>query len=383
MLSREDLDGEEIKSRRADDAGGGSARIDEGVRSDTARPLPAPDRNGVIFLGGPGPWHPSDIPMVGELTIEGAADTLSEIVIDERPLRLWAESVKLRHIRIVCKPANATGPPKRSALVLVQSQELLLEGCLFDAGRGPAREAATAANSRIAPPTGPALVAWKLLDAAEQRGGRATIRNSILSGDGPGLYLAHPARRVEFDNVLKTGTGPLVQLAVAPAANSTTVLRLNHATCRASGAILRWIVPAERKPAGDVLIEAGGCVFDVRSPGAALFEFVGTEPPAPWLRSVRLTGEGSIVPPNLEVAGWISTADGSLSAVEPAGIDLEGIFAGPFTFAGPPGTTPHDAEIVDCEAPRRGTALPGIRAFTLPGARADNGKPGSEATKPN
>jgi hypothetical protein len=212
--------------------------------------------------------------------------------------------------------------------------------------------------------------------------GRAAIRNTILSGDGPGLYLAHAVRHADFDNVLKSGTGPLLQLAVAPAANSTTVLRLNHATCRSSGALLRWIVPAGEKPPGTVLVEASDCVFDVLSPGAALFEFAGTEPRTSLLRSVRLTGEGSLVPPNPEIAAWISTEEGRLTPLDAVEIELEGIFAGRFAFAGPPGLTPPDAEIIDCDAPRRGPEPPGIRARTLPRGRFDAGSPGGEEAKP-
>jgi serine/threonine protein kinase len=373
--------GEEIKSRRPPGVGDASASFDEESNSAPGRAMPPPDRHGVIQLDGHGPWHPSEITMVGELTIEGRGDTLPEIVIDERPLRLWAEKVKLRNVQIVCGSKNPAGSPKRNALVLVQSQELSVEGCLFDDGRSAAREAAQAVDLLTAPPTGPALVAWKLVDAAEQRGGRATIRNTILSGSGPGLYLAHAVRPVEFDNVLKTGTGPLVQLAAAPAAHSTTVLRFNHTTCRVAGALLRWIVSAGGTPPGDVLIEASDCVFDVLSPGAALFEFAGTEPRAPWLRSVRLTGEGSIVPPDMELAAWISTDDGRLTPLEAAEIYVEGIFAGPFRFAGSASSTPLDAEIADCEAPRRETEPPGIRARALPGGRADIGSTGSEEAK--
>jgi hypothetical protein len=282
-------------------------------------------------------------------------------------------------VRIVSDSATVTAPPKRNALVLVQAQELAVEGCIFDASRVPAGKATHPTSSPSAPPTGPALVAWKLLDAAEQHAGRATIRNTILSGDGPGLYLAQAMRHVGFDNVLKTGTSPLVQLAVAPAASSTTVLQLRRTTCRESGALLRWVVPADGMPAGGVLIDAGECVFDVDSPLAALLEFAGPAPRTEWLRSVTMTGEGSLVRPDLEVAAWISTDDGRFTPLESAGIAMEGIFAGPFRFAGRPGPAPFDAEVVECEAPRRGTEPPGIRPRTLPPLRSENRARGETA----
>jgi serine/threonine protein kinase len=372
---------EEMKSWHPVRVGEDAATFEDESMPATGRVMPAPDRYGVIHLEASGPWHPSEITAVGELTIAGDGDPLPEIVIGKQPLRLWAEKVTLRNVRIVSDPATAAAPPKRNALVLVQAQELAVEGCIFDVGRVPAGKGAHSTGPATAPPTGPALLAWKLLDAAEQRGGRASIRNTILSGDGPGLYLAHAVRHVGFDNVLKTGTGPLVQLAAAPAVGSETVLQMNRTTCRASGALLRWVVPAEGSPAGGVLIEAGECVFDVVSPGAALLEFAGAAPRLEWLPSVRMTGEGSVVRPDLEVAAWISTDDGSCTFLESAGIALEGIFAGPFRFTGPPGPAPFDAEVVDCEAPRRGIEPPGILARALPGARGSADGASSEEAK--
>ena len=165
----------------------------------------------------------------------------------------------------------------------------------------------------IAPPTGPASIAWKLLDAAEQRGGTATIRNTVLSGDGPGLYLVHAVKNVEFSNVLKIGPGPLIQLAGVPAAKALVTLRLMHTTCRASGALVRWIVAAEGPPRGRILVEAGDCVFDIVSPQAALFELAGASAHPEWLKSLRMTGEGSLTRPGLEVAAWVSTIDGRVT----------------------------------------------------------------------
>jgi hypothetical protein len=80
-----------------------------------------------------------------------------------------------------------------------------------------------------------------------------------------------------------------------------------------------------------------------------------------------MTGEGSVAGPELEVAAWISLEDGRLSPLAPTAVDVEGIFSGPFRFAGEIGLRPADAEVVDCDAPRRTNDPPGIRASALPG----------------
>jgi len=222
----------------------------------------------------------------------------------------------------------------------------------------------------IAPPTGPASIAWKLLDAAEQRGGRATIQNTMLLGDGPGLYLAHAVKNVEFNNVLKIGPGPLIQMAGVPSANASVTLRLTHTTCRASGALVRWIVTPDELPRGRIVVETGDCVFDILAQ-AALFELAGApspseKAPSEFLKSLRMTGEGSLTRPGLEVAAWVSTIDGQVTPLESSRLEVEGLFAGEFHFAGESDTLPADSEVHDVEAPRRSSEPPGIDTATLP-----------------
>jgi hypothetical protein len=263
---------------------------------------------------------------------------------------------------------EVVGPPRLNALLLVHAQDLAVEGCLFDGG--PLRRVARADDSApyFAPPTGPALIAWKLLDQRERSGQAATIRNCVLVGDGPGLYLAHAARQAEFQNVLKIGSGPLVQLATSPSTRASVALKLVHTTCRSSGGILRWIVPAEGPLPGPVQIDAADCVFDIVSPKAALVEIAGPKKRPEWAALVRMTGEGSVASPSLEVAAWISTQDGRVQPLDTSTLELEGIMSAPLRFAGKPGLHPADSEIEGVDVPRRTSDPPGIRASLLPGS---------------
>jgi hypothetical protein len=366
-MRSEGSDREEIKSRRPVCVGDDVTTHETETPEQAARALPAPDPYGVIRLDGRELWQASEITAVGELTIAGDEGSLSRILIDDRPLRLCAERVSLRNICLATASGIADRSSPRSALLLVQAQELVIDGCIFDAGQVPAAAAADLGDSgpATAPPTGPALIAWKVLDPSEKRG-RAAVHNTVLLGDGPGLYLVQAVQVVELDNVLKIGTSPLVQLATVPAEKSAVVLKLDRTTCRASGALLRWVVPEDVARAGRVAIEACDCVFDVVSPGAALFEFAGGSPRTEWLRHVKLTGEGSIAAPMLEVAAWISTADGRVTGLDGTAIEVEGIFSGPLRFGGEPGPEPVDSEVEDFEAPRRTSRPPGIRAGALP-----------------
>ena len=354
-------------------------------------PMPAPDRHGVVHLDSVGPYRVCEITAVGELAIVGADGTRPQILIDDQPVKLCAESLRLKNVRFGVRQGSSARPPKSKALLRVQAQELIVDDCVFDGGgarvASPAGESErNASQPVIAPPTGPASIAWKLLDAAEQRGGRGAIHNTLLLGDGPGLYLVHAVKNVEFSNVLKIGPGPLIQLAGVPGAKSQFTVRLMHTTCRASGALLRWIVAPESPPRGRIVVEAGDCVFDIASARAALFELAGVPIPleraqiegahskqsqperchAEWLKALRLTGEGSLTRPGLEVAAWVSTIDGQVTPLESSALEVEGLFAGEFRFAGESCALPADSEVHDAEAPRRSSAPPGINAAALP-----------------
>ena len=369
--------------------------------SSFGQPLPAPDRHGVIHLDSAGPYRTCDITAVGELSIVGAAGTRPQILIDDQPVKLCAERLRLKNVRVGVRPGSSVRPPKTKSLLRVQAQELFVDDCVFDCvidgDRSQVVSETGGSNAKLsqpslAPPTGPASIAWKLLDASEQRGGTATIRNSLLLGDGPGLYLAHAVKNVEFSNVLKVGPGPLMQLAGVPAAKASLTVKLMHTTCRRSGALVRWIVGPDGSPQGGlppggsphmglphgrILIEAGDCVFDVVSPQAALFELAGagahSDPVhldrigSAWLKSLRITGEGSLTRPELELAAWVSTTDGRVTALESSTLEVEGLFAGAFHFSGESAQLPADSEVHDAEAPRRSSDPPGIRAAALPG----------------
>jgi serine/threonine protein kinase len=346
-------------------------------RSNSALPaLPAPDRHGVVHLESAGPYRATDLTLVGALSIVGDDTTVAHIVIGDQPFKLCAESVRLKNVRFVTGNTTPGRSENLRALIHVTSQILAIEGCHFDSGGTVAASPVRAAPAVFAPSTGPALMAWRLLDTSDQRGGTATIRNSVLLGDGPALYLAHAVRKVTCDNVLKVGPGPLVQLAAVPEAKQTVALQLTHATIRAAGAVVRWVIPTEgleleesnERIHGGIQVEANDCVFDIDSPRAALFELAGAQPRPEWLRSLRMTGEGSITRPTLEVAAWVSTVDGRLTPLDGMPLEVEGLIAGEFRFAGEFPEQPAASEVRDSDAPRRSPSPPGVHAATLPGS---------------
>jgi serine/threonine protein kinase len=337
-------------------------------------PLPAPDRHGVVHLDLPGPYQARDLTAVGALSIVGDETAVPRIVVGNQPFKLCAETLRLKNLQIVLENRTTGIASNLRAVLRAECQSLTIESCLFDAGGWNTVLPDAVALRNVAPPSGPALIAWKLVDGGDPRAGIATIRQSVLLGDGPALYLANAVRQVACENLLKVGPGPLVQLAAAPNPKSTIALKLNHATLRAAGALVRWLVPesATLSPAsfernrGTILIEANDSVLDVASPQAALFELAGALPREEWLQWLQMTGEGSITRPAVEVAAWVSTLDGGISELAANALQIEGLAAGDFGFAGNISNRPVNSEVRNSDAPRRSAALPGIHAADLP-----------------
>lgn len=332
-----------------------SSEID--VDNSLERSLPSPDPQGVIRLSTGKPYRAADISVVGPLQLIGEVGAPAVILVRGTPLKLWAETVRLENVQIRLEKSGETAKPI-SALVLVTAQNLEVERCaLVVADSGAlAKSSRTSEPSR---PIGPAAVAWKLLDPRDAHGGTGQIRHTAILGDGPGVHLASPVKKLDCLGTLKIGPGPFVQMAAVPASPRTEI-RFQDSTARSAGALLRWMPPAEKAIKGRIQIDAADCVFDVAA-GSALFEFVGESVPPTWMESLSLSGEGSLIPADATLAAMLHPSDGNRESLDGARMSLEGLLSGPYTFTGSIGDDPVASEIQTYEAPRRSSTPPGIR----------------------
>ncbi|HID22086.1 MAG TPA: serine/threonine protein kinase [Planctomycetaceae bacterium] len=114
-------------------------------------PLPPPNAEGIILLDSNGPYKVADISSAGPLVLRGADDRHPHVVITDTPLRIWAEQVVLDNVIFVTQQAalvsagsaggrllSRTTGAKQShvdrqpaALLLIRSQSLAVEGCVF------------------------------------------------------------------------------------------------------------------------------------------------------------------------------------------------------------------------------------------------------------
>ena len=332
--------------------------------------LPAPDDQGTILLTETGPYEPSDISAVGSLTIKAAAGNSPVILVRRQPLRVWAESLRLEQIQFRFKSEDPSEPIP-AALLLVNAQTLDLNGCSFVA----ATPAADSSREKIQlvkgarepeqPPTAPTLLGWKLLDVRDPRGGVANLRNSLFSGAGTAVHLASQIRQLTCDNCLKSGSGPMLQIVAGNADHDVQVV-LNSVTLRQSGSLTRWHVPNDWSARHKLQIEATDCIFDLVANAGSLLEFRGEALRNDWPQLLQVTGEGSLSGEQLSLATWIDRRNNSATPLDPSRLDISGILAGPFRFAGPSLAKPADSAVLDYDAPRRSPNPPGIKPAFLP-----------------
>jgi hypothetical protein len=236
-------------------------------------------------------------------------------------------------------------------------------------------------------PARPAAIAWKPIDDRDPQGRRLLIRDSVFTGVHAALFLAGQPREVRVINCLGIEAGALIALggtlqpSPLPQAVSGQLRRppqavsnqrrlplqvvVQRVTLRESGPLLRFYPDDKAGPSGPVAIQADDCVFDIGVSATALLE-VRTETPAgEWLDRVTIQGAGSLITPNANIASRIAPSDGGREVIDASKMELEGLMAAPFEFAGPPSHDPSTSVIVSAQAPRRSSQLPGVDTSSL------------------
>jgi hypothetical protein len=157
----------------------------------------------------------------------------------------------------------------------------------------------------------------------------------------------------------------MLQLAAGKADHDVQVV-LNAVTLRQSGSLTRWHISSDWSPRHKLQIEATDCVFDLAPAAGSLLEFRGEALRSEWPQFIQITGEGSLGGDQLSLATWIDRRNNSATVLDPSKLDVSGILAGPFRFAGPSLTNPSDSAVQDYDAPRRSPNPPGIKPASLP-----------------
>ena len=324
------------------------------------QPLPAPDASGRIVLAPGGRYLAEEIAGSDTLQIVGDATDPAEIVITQQALSLWAERIHLSHVRFTRQSSTVDRPPP---LLIVDCQQLEIVHSRFEQG-----DVEVSGTHRPG-----AAIAWRPNETNPPRETRVTLRDVVLSGTGPAVYLQVPPQKLAAENVLKVGGGDFIQLS--DAGRSDWLCDLRRVTLRNSGPLLRCWPVAENAPLSRLTLTATGCVVDLArvAKGSAseaarptLIAWMTGRLPPNWLSAIDWRLTGMLVAPDIDVIVRVDPANGRRTPVDESRLDIDGLVAGAFEFDGPKSPCPHDSRLESSDAPLPSATQMGIDADLLP-----------------
>jgi serine/threonine-protein kinase len=350
-------------------------------------PLPPASADGTIILAEEGPYDVARVAVGGHLTIQGAPGVNPVIQVGDESIWLSGSVVKLENLTIDCARLPGQAP---KAMVLIQSNQLIIQGCVFrrrseqvqeessDANGTTASHSAILNAERRAGVAGPncTVVGWAPLETAsanvEQR--RLEVSDSVFRADGSAFWFSAMPHQLTLTNCLKLGDGACI--AVSPKASTRPCqFDLRQLTLRNSGSLLRLAgAYAEQPDAATIQITAHDCVFAPAPTSPGLIELHTARPRSDAAQSVRMRGSGSVLIPNVNLMVAVdSTTSGLSGTTNPvAGADeqFEGIVVSDLSFAGPETDSVTSSRLENLTAPRTSVdARPGIDISRLPTIR--------------
>ena len=328
------------------------------------QPLPAPDASGRIVLALGGRYLAEEIAGSDTLQIVGDATDPAEIVITRQALSLWAERIQLSHVRLTRQSSAVDRPPP---LLIADCQQLEIIHSRFEQG-----DVEVAGAHRPG-----AAIAWRPNETSPPRETRVTLRDVVLTGTGPAVYLQVPPQKLVAENVLKVGGGDFIQ--VSDTGRSDWRCDLRCITLRETGPLLRCWPASENAPLSRLTLTATGCVVDfarvakgssAEAVRPALIAWMTGRLPPNWLSAIDWQLTGMLVPPDIDVIVVVDPANGRRTPVDESRLDIDGLVAGSFEFNGLASPRPHDSLLRSCDAPLPAATQVGIDADVLLGEPA-------------
>jgi len=298
-------------------------------------------------------------------TVRGAEGQRPLVMVPRRGLIVEGENVRFEGIDFLWdhdpeEVANGTLEHGRAdaqaALLVVLSDGIEFRGCCFRSARRSA--------------DGPVAVRWSNPHGEDDLtmslpSGRLRMSDCVLHAVSATVDCRRVgALRVELDNVLRLGGGPLVRLDRCPRADEPITVALSRVTLRGGGPLLGCAHRhAERRP-GEIAIRTSLCALVVEE-GQPLLLLEGPAAAEQLLQAIYWTGDGSIVSPKTTIAAW-RNPDGELIELDDSSITIAGVVRSGVEFAEDADMGPAASRIIRWQAPLRSTDPPGIDVGPLP-----------------
>jgi hypothetical protein len=283
----------------------------------------------------------------------------ARIVVPREGLAVEAERVSFENVDFVAEERTdrwAGGEAGARALIRLLAAECEFAGCSFQSANG-SPELRSAIVWQHASVEGSA--------AAALPSGRIRIRDCVFRRVGMGIESrVHGAIVLEIVNTLHLGPGPMIRLNHAPSADEPVSIHLAQVTLREADALLDCRCSELHDPAGEINIEASGCVLAPHAQ-AALLLLTADQFPRPLLHELKWTGQGSVVAGQVVFGQWCGR-DGQRQTLDDTTISIDGLVRGEVQFAGKFDGDPANSQVVNCPAPLQGSESAGAAVRALP-----------------
>lgn len=307
--------------------------------------LPHPDARGVIELAGPGPFSARDLAAPGKLEIRGTGRVPPLVLVGPQAFRVSAEQLLLTNVQFAASEEDLDPDAAPDPLVHVRARQLAIRRCCFSAAN----------SSRPA-------IGWSPQDARSSPKRDCLVMETAFTGGGAALHVAGAPSSVAFDNVLRCGESALMELAPIDDLQPTIDVMVRRTTLR-GGPLVACRVPAGDPLAAAFTLTLEDSVFAIDQ--SALVEFHGSDAPADWQHSLRITGESSLVPPGADIVG-VRTGALRVRPLPTDDIPIEGLMTADLTFSGPANHDRAASMLVGYSGYARTASPPGIDADRLP-----------------
>ena len=355
----------------------GKARTNE--RGKVLLPLPRASPDGEILLTEVGPYGTDEFPPDGSalptsLSIRGAMGVRPVIQIRQTPLKLAAETVALSNVAIRCE--SFSGEPTPTALVIVRSRRLTLEGCELD----------WKSVGEMTPGHVPyATLAWMPQDTTrsesdQTQAGQIEVQNTLFFGSLTAMLFTDSPSRVTLTNCLKVGEGTCMNFGHKATARPIA-FELSRVTLRNTGPLIRYGGALADAAAPGIGIVVQDCVFALASATSSLIEIRTAHPETRFSRAVSITGRAavhgqiSLIRQGLELLSVTHPQGGETSPVPETDEQFEGLIQsdGVIEFIGEPTGSAENSQLKHLAAPRStvDATLPGIDPTRMPHFRHD------------
>ncbi len=347
--------------------------------ADPVTPLPPVNTSGLIALAANGRFAASEVSARGALEIVGDPQHPATIIVAEQSLRLWAEHVRVRHVRLVRaqesevrRQRSEDGSQKMVPLLAADCQHLEVTGCRFEQeASGPTQPALAADTGGVRQGT---AIAWRPHQETRTSDHcEVNLRDTVFAGEGAAVYLHLPPTKLSVENVLKAGAGDVVQLRDNGVSEWQCELR--QVTLRQTGPLIRVWPLGERTQLSRLTLAAHGCVLDVARSASgssaanarpALIAWMSRRLPSNWESALEWQGSGTLTPSEIDVVNLVDPTNGRHAAVDESRLNIEGLVTATFEFAGEALDRPQDSTLRSFDAPIAAHTQLGIRAESLP-----------------